>query len=271
MCHPFVEVVSHRLKVLSDFTAACTAEKKLNVYSLRVCLHWVLVLLDRQKKMTWTYNSKLNCMIANALQHNTKTHFSLTDNTRQMFKVGIQNLWQKHSQQQAVPSVCHTVNGSGAHLMVRTRAHLNTEQMAEANLYLQRCGRLERQAHYAVWDVLFHRLTFIMLNLPRSPRRAKLHKCKFSPLPALPHCNNHFSRWGLMGMERSVTVLPCIRETCSWKVQDSQCLLSDGLTTCHSDSPLLKSGCCALCWGPLWEGVAMIMPHESSAMARKSN
>lgn len=157
--------------------------------------------------------------------------------------------------------------------MVRTHAHLNTEQMAEANLYLQRCGRLERQAHYAVWNVLYHRLTFIMLNLPRSSRRAKLHKCKvaFSPLPVPPHCHSHISRWGLMGIELSVTVLPCIQETCSWKVQDLRCLLSDGLTTCHSDSPLLRSGCWALCWGPGWEGIVTIMPHESSAIARKSN
>lgn len=157
--------------------------------------------------------------------------------------------------------------------MVLTRVHLNTEQMAEANLYLQRCGQLERQAHYAVWDVMYHRLTFIMLNLPRSPRHAKLHKFKvaFSPLSARPQCNSHISRWGLMEMERSVTVLPCIQETCSWKVQDARCLLSDGLKTCHSDSPLLRSGCWALCWGPWWEGVAMIVPHESSAMARISN
>lgn len=57
-----------------------------------------------------------------------------------------------------------------------------------------------------------------------------------------------------MGMERCVTALPCIQETCSWKVQDARCLLSDGLTTCHSDSPLLRSGCWALCSGPLQEG-----------------
>lgn len=55
--------------------------------------------------------------------------------------------------------------------MVRTHAHLNTEGTAEAKLYLQRCGRVERQAHYAVRDILYHRLTFIMLNLPQTPRR----------------------------------------------------------------------------------------------------
>lgn len=47
MCHPFVEVVSRRLNVLSDFTAA---DKKLNIKSMWVFLYWVLVLLDSQKK-----------------------------------------------------------------------------------------------------------------------------------------------------------------------------------------------------------------------------
>lgn len=171
-----------------------------------------------------------------------------------------------------------SMNSSGARLMVRTCAHLNTEWMAEAKLYLQRCGYLERQAHYAVWDVLYHRLTFIMLNLPRSPRRASLRcKCKaalHTPTPSPPHPthhNSHISRWGLIGMKPRVTILQCIQETCSWKVQDKRCLLSDNLTTCHSDSPLLRSGCWALCWGPRWEGVEMFVQRESSVVARKSN
>lgn len=60
---------------------------------------------------------------------------------------------------------------SSADLMARTHTHLNTKRRAEAKLYLQKCGRLERQAHYAVRDILYHRLTFIMLNLPQTPRR----------------------------------------------------------------------------------------------------
>lgn len=167
---------------------------------------------------------------------------------------------------------CHSANDSGTHLMMLTHAHWNAEQMVK--LYLQRCGQLERQAHYAVWDILYHRLTFIMLNLPQRPHRANLcRNCKAAlrPLPSLQHCNSHISQWGLMGMERCVTLLPCIQETWSYKVQEERCLLSNDLTTCHCDSPPLRSGCWSLCWGPWWEGIEMFMQTESSVVARKSN
>ena len=136
--------------------------------------------------------------------------------------------------------------------MARTRTLLNTERGAEAKLYLQRCGSLERQAHYAVRDILYHRLTFIMLNLPQTtsspqpaPQNAKQH-----PPPSLSpcHCHSHICRQRLMGMEHCVTVLPCIKKTRSWKVQDKWCLPGDTLTTCQSDSPLLRSGSRELCW-----------------------
>lgn len=101
-----------------------------------------------------------------------------------------------------------------------------------------------------------------MLNLPQRPQRANLcRNCKAAlrPLPSSQHCNSHISRWGLMGMERCVTLLPCIQETWSYKVQEERCLLSNGLTTCHCDSPPLRSICWSLCWGPWWEGVEMFM------------
>lgn len=45
MCHPFVEVVSRRRKVLSDVTAVSTADKKLNIksmslFTLSACFAW---------------------------------------------------------------------------------------------------------------------------------------------------------------------------------------------------------------------------------------
>lgn len=164
---------------------------------------------------------------------------------------------------------CRSANDSGAHLMMLTRAHWNTEQMVR--LYLQRCGQLERQAHYAVWDVQYHWLTFIMVNLPQGANLCCNCKAALHPLPSLQHCNSHISRWRLMGMECCVTLLPCIQETSSWKVQEERCLPSNDLTTCHCDSPLLRSGCWSLCWGPWWEGVEMFVQPESSVVARKSN
>lgn len=153
---------------------------------------------------------------------------------------------------------------SSADLMARARTHLNTERRAEAKLYLPRCGRLERQAHYAVRDILYHRLTFIMLNLPQTPRRPPTcaAKCKAAPhppsqLPHSPHRHSHICRQRLMGVERRVTVLPCIEETCSWKVQDERCLPGDALTTCRCDSPPLGSsgGGGGVWWGGLCVGV----------------
>lgn len=55
-------------------------------------------------------------------------------------------------------------------------AHLNTQQGVEAKLDLQHRTRLQKQAHYAVQDKLYHQLTFIMLNLPQTmcrPTRAR--------------------------------------------------------------------------------------------------
>lgn len=92
---------------------------------------------------------------------------------------------------------------SSADLMARTHTHMNTERRAEAKLYLQRCGRLERQAHYAVRDILYHWLTFIMLNLPQTPQPV-LH------MQSSPPCHSHICRQRLMGVEHCVTVLPCI-------------------------------------------------------------
>lgn len=91
--------------------------------------------------------------------------------------------------------------------MILTHAHLNTEQMAK--FYLQSCVQLERQAHYAVWNILYHRLTFILFTLHRSPCRGNwCHNCKAAP-PSPP--NSHISTRGLMGMDHSVTLLPCIQ------------------------------------------------------------
>lgn len=167
---------------------------------------------------------------------------------------------------------CYSFSYPSADLMVRTHAHLNTEGTAEAKLYLQRCGRVERQAHYAVRDILYHRLTFIMLNLPQTPRRPNLRcKCKAALPPAPLHCHSHISRQRLMGMEHCVTALPCIKKTCSWKVQDKWCLPSDTLTTCQSDSPLLRSGSWVLCGAPWCGGTEISMQRESSAVMRNGN
>lgn len=130
---------------------------------------------------------------------------------------------------------------SSADLMARTHTHLNTEWEVEAKLYLQRRGRLERQAHYAVRDILYHWLTFIMLNLPQTPVTQPVLQMQSSLPPAI-HCHSHVYRQRLMGVEHSVTVLPCIKKPCSWKVQDKWCLPSDTLTTCQSDSLLFRSG-----------------------------
>lgn len=128
--------------------------------------------------------------------------------------------------------------------MVRTHKHLNTELRAEAKLYMHRCGRLARRAHYAVWDVLYHRLTFIMLNLPQTPRWPTCAANAKQPHPF--HCQNHVCRQRLMGVEHYVTVSPCIEWTCSWKVQNEWCLPSNTLTTCQVD--LLLRGPCRKCW-----------------------
>ncbi len=124
--------------------------------------------------------------------------------------------------------------------MARTLAHLNTERRAEAKLYLQRCGGLERQAHYAVRDILYHWLTFIMLNLPQTPTCAV--NAKQPPTTATFHRHSRIRRQRLMGTERRVNASPCIKKTCSWKVQDKWCLPSDTFTACHSDSAALRSG-----------------------------
>lgn len=96
-------------------------------------------------------------------------------------------------------------------------------------------------------------------------------KCKAALPPAPLHCHSHISRQRLMGMEHCVTALPCIKKTCSWKVQDKWCLPSDTLTTCQSDSPLLRSGSWVLCWAPWCEGAEISMQRESSAVMRNSN
>lgn len=84
------------------------------------------------------------------------------------------------------------------------------------NSICRRCRGLERQAHYAVRDILYHRLTFIMLNLPQT--LPNLCKCKAAPPPL--SSNSHVCRQRLLGVEHCVTVMPCIKKTCSWKVQD---------------------------------------------------
>lgn len=151
----------------------------------------------------------------------------------------------------------HCFSRSSADLMARTHTHLNTERRAQAKLYLQGCGRLERQAHYAVQDILYHRLTFIMLNLPQTPRRPTC-AANAKRLPAF-HCQSHVCRQRLMGVERRVTALPCIKETCCRKVQEKRCLHRDALTTCHRDPPPPPpppgSGRGEICWSVPLPGV----------------
>lgn len=86
------------------------------------------------------------------------------------------------------------------------------------------CARLERQAHYAVQDILYHQLTFIMLNLPQARRRPTCAANAKQPSSTVPDV---FCGQRLMGAERCVTASPCIKRTCSWKVQDSWCLPGD--------------------------------------------
>lgn len=142
---------------------------------------------------------------------------------------------------------------SSADLVLHTHAHLNTGWRAEAKFYLLRLGRLERHAHYAVWDILYHRLTFIMLNLPQTPFPQTCAANAKQPPPF--NCQRHVCRQRLMGMECCVTVLPCIKKTCSWKVQDKWCLPSDTLTTCQNDSLLMGSRTRCVCWSVPLPGV----------------
>lgn len=63
-------------------------------------------------------------------------------------------------------------------------------------------------------------------------------KCKAaSPHPPPHSC---VCRQGLMGTEHHVIVMPCIKKTCSRKVQNKWCLPSNNSTTCQSDLQLLK-------------------------------
>lgn len=123
---------------------------------------------------------------------------------------------------------------------MHAHTHVKTELKAKAELYLQRCGKQEWQAHYAVGDILYHWLTFIMLNLPQTPSQPACATNAKQPL--LVHHHSHVYRQRLMGKEQCAFVQPCIERTSSWRVQEEECLPSDTFTTRQGDLLLLRSG-----------------------------
>lgn len=62
---------------------------------------------------------------------------------------------------------------SSSHTSELLIARTHTQEQLHPKLFfffpLRTCGRVERQAHYAAWDGLYHRLAFITLDLPQTP------------------------------------------------------------------------------------------------------